>query len=202
MTVLNQSQACKTRKGALVLREFISLLKELPESWRHACAACLFPIYIVHGRVPAVSCQNGLTCFALERLTSISLTRSYRIPSLVPIKQTKSVSLYPCIALDWRKPTCPRRLGSYTSRRATLPKMKKKPSSVTILGASHIGSSLTKPFHYQLSECILLLRSLRKCAYIMSEYVVWNVWFVDGRVLVRLEVDQGILGERFMDRRP
>ena len=106
--------------------------------------------------------------------------------------------------------TGPTKSGMKITKSATLPSIKKKPSSVTIFGASHNGSSLTK-----LSHCVFatLISWGRACggqdrrgagvevgAYVWFQYVFGDGRLVDGGIFVRLEVNESIFRYAFRNR--
>jgi len=88
--------------------------------------------------------------------------RSYRtaMETQLPGTTTSASSPEPT---DRAYHTVPTRFGSNTSSRTTFPMMKKKPSSVTMFGASHSGSNSTTAFHYskRYISSILFLRTCR-----------------------------------------
>lgn len=101
--------------------------------------------------------------------------------------------------------TGPTRSGTYSSITTMLPRMKKKPSRVTRFGASHMGSSSTKPFHCRdtleplscaaaRAACCLGPAGKGRAAYVVLEDVSRDEGLVDARILVRPEMLQRVLG--------
>ena len=82
------------------------------------------------------------------------------------------------------------------------------PSSVTMLGASHNGSSSTKAFHYQISALFHLFTTplLRVPAvssgveetYIMLQYILRNQTLVHARIFITLQMHQRFFRYAFM----
>jgi hypothetical protein len=97
--------------------------------------------------------------------------------------------------------TGPTRSGMYSSSNATLPRIKKKPNSVTRLGAIHSGRSSTKPFHCSLRQVTLRSRRVGWEAYVVLEDVSRYEGLVDARVFVRAEMLQRVVGYAFVLRR-
>lgn len=76
--------------------------------------------------------------------------------------------------------------------------MKKKPKRVTKLGASHMGSSSTKPFH-----CLHCQRHSPRVGWAEGPYVVFkdvagDEGLVDARVFVRFEVLERVVRDAFV----
>lgn len=97
--------------------------------------------------------------------------------------------------------TGPTRSGTYSSKSATFPNMKKKPNKVTRFGASQSGSNSTNPFHYSA-----LAQRQKGCGGVWSEaHVVFKdisryEGFIDARVLVRMQMLQRVFGNALMLR--
>jgi hypothetical protein len=91
------------------------------------------------------------------------------------------------------KRTGPTKSGMNITRKATFVRIKQNPISVTIFGASHNGSSSTKPFHYNTRQDVSPLHMFSMDAYVVLEDIVRNKGFVDARVLVGPQMDKGLL---------
>lgn len=103
-----------------------------------------------------------------------------------------------------------------TTIKPTLSTMHMNPSRVTMFGASHSGNSSTKAFHCVYSQLCPLCTSQstpsrtargaagreagQEAAYIWPEDVIGYRRLVDGRVLIRLEVDERIVRDALGDR--
>jgi hypothetical protein len=80
--------------------------------------------------------------------TSIAQRQSCSIPMKDPTCREPGISVLPQQTRNYSRRTGPTRSGIKMDTNDTLTRINMKPSSVTIFGASHNGSSLTKPFHY------------------------------------------------------
>jgi hypothetical protein len=85
--------------------------------------------------------------------------------------------------------TGPTKSGIQITRQITFERMKKNPSKVTMLGASHSGRSSTNAFHYNPSADFFIGVW---GAYVVLEDIVRNQRFVDTRILVRLQMDESL----------
>ena len=110
---------------------------------------------------------------------------------------------------DGGRRTGPSRSGIMTTSRPTLKRIHMNPRRVTMFGATHSGSSSTKAFHYSISACVPIALALahlekpggrgRGSAYVWPQDVVGYRGLVDSRVLVGLEVDQGVVRDALGD---
>lgn len=84
-----------------------------------------------------------------EPLTSIVQMQSYNITKTGPAQRVMSHAKN--VFRGVQPLTGPTRSGMNSSRNPTFAKMKKKPRSVTMFGASHKGKSSTNAFHFKRS---------------------------------------------------
>jgi hypothetical protein len=112
-----------------------------------------------------------------------------------PIYREPSISVLLLQTQEYDRRTGPTRSGIKMDTNKTFTRINMKPSSVTILGASDNGSSLTKLFHY---SALAQIQRRPACAnyYIVPQYMVGNPRLIHAGVFVRLEVDESRIGKR------
>lgn len=143
----------------------VTILEKLSESTRLSCPASLLSVYIVHGRVPGEgSIQCIGTCGPHPGASRPESQRKTVVQPWWALKDSFSIIDDNVRSRKIRKGfrhTAPTKYGSFISKQATLSRIQKNPSKVTILGASHRGRSSTAAVH--CLEHMLAGSPLQRC---------------------------------------